>query len=80
MTGKNTLLGLISPTYTASGGDAIDAEFNPGAATIYNYKKVVGGSSADNFHAVVVVDFDPLSLRLNLGVEASCGDGSPESQ
>jgi hypothetical protein len=76
LTGKDLLLGLLSPTYSSSGADFVDAEFNPGAATIYNYKKVVSSTGQDNFHTIIAVDFDPQSLRLNLGVQAACDDGS----
>ena len=76
----DTLLGLASPIYTATGCDEIDAEFNPGAASIYNYKKVINSATQDNFHAIVALDFDPNSLRLNLSLQGACSDGSPSSQ
>jgi hypothetical protein len=79
--GKDSLLPLISsPTYSASGTDSVDVEFSPGAASIYNYKKVVSSSgSQDNFYTVVALDFDPASLRINVSVTAECADGSPTS-
>lgn len=80
LTGKDNLLGLASPIYSAMGCDVIDVEFNPGAATLYNYKKVVSTGGQDNFHTIVALDFDPASLRLGVGVTATCGDGSPTSQ
>ena len=72
-------LGTPGPTYSVAASQTVDAEFNPGAATLYNYKKVVSSdaTASDNFYTVLVVDFDPNSLRLNLGLESSCGDGAP---
>src|SRR6266511_3294842 len=66
LSGQDTLLGLESPIYSATGCDAVDVEFNPGAATLYNYKKVISSASQDNFHTILSLDFDPDSLRLNL--------------
>jgi len=75
--GINTLMPFGSPTYTGSGADSIDVEFNPGAASIYNAKKVINSASPDPFYAIVSLDFDPASLRMNIGVQSSCSDGSP---
>ena len=66
-----------SPTYTGSGSDAVDAEFNPGAATIYNYKQVTNSANSGVFYVIVQVDFDPGTLQLNVSLSASCDDGSP---
>jgi hypothetical protein len=75
--GKNVLVLFGSPTYTGSGADAVDAEFSPGAASIYNYKRVINSATQDTFYAIVQLDFDPASLRLNVSVTGSCDDGSP---
>jgi len=79
LSGTDTLLGAASPIYQVSGCDSIDVEFNPGAATLYNYKQVTNSASQDNFHVIVQLDFDPSSLRLTPGLQASCSDGSPSS-
>jgi hypothetical protein len=77
LSGTDILLGVASPLYTAGGGNETDAEFNPGAASIYNYKQVISSASQDNFHTIVTFDFDPNSLCLNLSLQGSCSDGSP---
>jgi hypothetical protein len=79
LSGQDTLLGTASPIYTATGCDFIDVEFNPGAATIHNYKQVINSATQDNFHVILVMDFDPNSLRLNLGLQSACSDGSPSA-
>ena len=77
--GTNTavLFGTPSPTYLASSSNDTDVEFYPGAASLYNYKKVNNSATPDNFYTILNLDFDPNSLRLNLSVSAACDDGSP---
>lgn len=77
LSGTDTL-NAVSPTYTASGTDSFDAEFAPGAVSIYDAKKVNNSSGAqDNFYVVVQLDFDPTSLKLTPTLTASCGLPNP---
>jgi hypothetical protein len=71
------LFGEASATYVASSANSLDIEFFPGAATIMNFKKVNNTASPDDFHVVLTLDFDPLSLKLLPSLTAACNDGSP---
>lgn len=75
---NNLLLGETSPTYAVSAGSRTDAEFVPGAASLMSHKKVSNNVSEDNFHAILVLDFDPATYQLNLKLEGSCSNGEPE--
>jgi hypothetical protein len=80
MQGQDTaaLLGG-SAKYAFTGTSGMDAEFNPGSASIMNYKKVIRDTgTADNFHAILIMDFDPSTLKLNLKIGGACDDGSPQ--
>jgi hypothetical protein len=74
MQGKDTavLLGT-SPTYGFSGSSNMDAESAAASVSILNYKKVSRSSGTDdNFHSILVIDFDPATLQLNLRIEGAC--------
>ena len=71
------LFGEASPSYVASSSNSLDVEFSPGAATLSMYKKVNNTAEPDNFHVIVNLDFDPLSLRLTPTLTTACDDGSP---
>jgi hypothetical protein len=76
--GQNALALLGTPNkYVASGAAQQDFEFAPMGLSVLQYKKVTSDGLADNFHAVLVLDFDPQNLRLELKLEAQCDDGRP---
>jgi hypothetical protein len=71
-----TLLGQIAK-YTVSAHSEKDLEFDPVGFSILQFKKVVREGANDNFHAVLVMAFDPQNLGLQLGLEAACDNGMP---
>jgi hypothetical protein len=62
--------------YSANGSAQADVTYGSPVA-IRNYYKV---NTADNFHVVTVINFDPASQYTSLTVETACGDGSPDSK
>ena len=78
LTGTDTTPLLVSPTYTAGGSNNVDVEFWPGSASLYNYHQVTSTATQDNFHVVVNLDFDPLSLKLSASLGAACSDGTTQ--
>ena len=74
MHGKDTLA-PDGPKYGFAGESEMDVEFAPGSATLMIHKKVANSRGDDDFHAMLLVAFDPASLRLDLRVEGVCGDG-----
>jgi hypothetical protein len=69
-----TLLGTTAK-YVVSGSSAQDLEFAPLSFSVLKFKKVEG--STDNFHSVLVLGFDPQTLRLELKLEGACDNGMP---
>jgi hypothetical protein len=63
--------------YTVSGSGQQDLEFAPDALSVLQFKKVVRDGASDNFHSVLMLDFDPQSLKLQLKLEAACDNGLP---
>lgn len=53
-----------------------DLEFSPGSLSLVMFKKV-SHAVADNFHAALVMAFDPQRLHLQLGLEPACDNGQP---
>jgi hypothetical protein len=78
ISGKDILRGPLSPNYSAASADLTDVEFNPGAATLYNYKKVINSAGQDNFHVIVAFSSDANSLQLTPALQVACDDGSPQ--
>jgi hypothetical protein len=72
------LFGEASATYVASSSNSLDLEFFPGPATLMNFKKVNNTASPDDFHVILTLDFDPLSLKLTPSLAVACNDGSPQ--
>lgn len=70
------LLGTANK-YIAAGAGEQDFEFAPIGLSVLQYKKVTSDGLADNFHAVLVLDFDPQNLKFDLKLEAQCDDGRP---
>jgi len=80
ISGVNTLGGLLgggAAKYAVSGSSVQDLEFSPLSFSVLRYKKVVREGTADNFHSVLVLAFDPQNLRLQLSLEPACDDGMP---
>jgi hypothetical protein len=74
----DALSSLLLPTrYSVSGASRKDYEFTPEGFSILRFKKVARDGSTDNFHAVLVLAFDPHNLGLQLGLEAACETGMP---
>lgn len=65
----------VGGMYSASGTAQADVTY-PSPLSIRNYYKV---NTADNFHVVTVINFDPASQYTSMTVETACGDGSPSS-
>lgn len=70
---ENTNVGGM---YAASGSAETDVAYAQPLA-IRNYYKV---NTADNFHVVTVVNFDPAAQYTWVTVETACGNGMPDSQ
>jgi hypothetical protein len=69
---------LTAPVkYTVSAGGQQDLEFAPDALSVLQFKKVTRDGAADNFHAVLMLDFDPQKLKLELKLEGACDNGMP---
>jgi hypothetical protein len=62
--------------YSANGSAQADVTYASPVA-IRNYYKV---NTADDFHVVTVINFDPASQYTSLTVETACGNGSPDSK
>ena len=62
--------------YKAAGGSESDVAYSA-AFSVRSYHKV---NTADMFHVVTVVNFDPASKYTGVTVETACGDGSPDSK
>ena len=78
--GTDTLLGAASPTYTVNAPSHFDAEFAAMALVVQAYKKVQSTGTADNFHVILSMSFDPKTLQLQLGLLPACDAGRPETQ
>jgi hypothetical protein len=70
---------LLAPPvkYAVAAGGHQDFEFEPGALSVLQFKKVVREGVDDNFHSVLVLDFDPNNLKLELKLEGACDNGMP---
>jgi hypothetical protein len=79
MEGVNTLASPLAPPlkYVVAADSEYDLEFDPGAFSILNFKKVNRQGVNDNFHSVLVLAFDPQKLRLELKLEGACDNGMP---
>jgi hypothetical protein len=77
MEGSDATAGLLTAPvkYTVSGFGMQDLEFVPDQLSVLQYKKVAGTS--DDFHSVLVLDFDPQNLKLDLKLEGACDNGMP---
>lgn len=78
MQGVDTAASLLG-TATKYALDAVgqrDLEFSPASLSLVMFKKV-SHAAADNFHAALVMAFDPQRLQLQLGVEPACDNGQP---
>jgi hypothetical protein len=69
------LLGGSGPIYAVDAVSHPDVEFAPDSVSLYSHKKVLG--TDDNFHAVLVLDFHPSSLQIDLRLEGACDNGLP---
>jgi hypothetical protein len=58
----------------ASGSSTSDVIYGPGPVTLLKYKKM---NTPDAFHAVFVMDFDPLTAAFSVTLQADCGAGTP---
>lgn len=77
MQGVNTSAGLLgSPKYTFDATGQRDLEFDPVALGLVMFKKVVH-PGLDDFHALLVLDFDPQNLQLKVSLEGACDNGQP---
>jgi hypothetical protein len=65
------------PKYTVSASGAQDLEFAPLAIDVLQFKKVSQVGTDDNFHSVLVLAFDPQSLKLEVKLEGACDNGMP---
>jgi hypothetical protein len=81
MEGKDTVAvpTLLTPAikYAVSGSSWQDFSFEPLALSVLQYKKVVREGADDNFHSVLVLDFDPQNLQVALKLEGACDNGMP---
>jgi hypothetical protein len=78
VSGQNTLpLGPSGPRYAAYGPGKADLEFAAASVSLLSHKKVLSEGMDTNFHAVLVLDFDPSTLKLDLKLEGSCDNGLP---
>lgn len=66
----------MSGSYATSGTGSADVAY--GAAFSQRmYHKV---NTSDDFHVVTVVNFDPATKAMTLGLETACGNGMPDSK
>lgn len=75
--GVDTLNLTSTAKYVVAGDKLYDLEFDPGAFSILGFKKVQRAGLVDNFHSVLVLAFDPQSLKLDVKLEPACDDGLP---
>lgn len=75
--GVDILQTLPATKYVAGGERQYDLEFDPGAFSILGFKKVVREGLVDNFHSVLVIAFDPATLKVDFKLEPACDDGQP---
>jgi hypothetical protein len=68
---------LSTAAYAVSGASEKDLEFDPVGFSILQFKKVQQDGVTDNFHSVLVMAFDPQSLKLDLNLEGACDNGMP---
>jgi hypothetical protein len=68
---------LSAAAYAVSGASEKDLEFDPVGFSILQFKKVQQQGVTDNFHSVLVMAFDPQSLKLDLKLEGACDNGMP---
>jgi hypothetical protein len=81
LSGTDTLVALnpLAPPvpYTVASTGQQDIEIDPWDIEILQFKKVARTGSDDNFHSILVLAFDPLNLRFQVGLEAACDNGQP---
>jgi hypothetical protein len=76
--GRNTLpLGESGPRYAVDAAGTTDMEFAAQSLSVHNYKRVFSEGMNDNFHTVLVLAFDPSTLKLDLRLEGSCDSDAP---
>ena len=62
--------------YSASGSSQSDVIYKQQPYTLRKYHKV---NTADDFHVVTVIDFDPATNGTTVTKETACGNGMPDS-
>jgi len=58
----------------ASGSSTDDVTYGPGPFTLLKYKKM---NTPDQFHAVFVMDFNPVTGEFTVTLQADCSNGLP---
>lgn len=71
-----TLLGS-GAKYVVNAAGERDVEFDPMALGLVMFKKVMRDGANDQFHSLLVLDFDPQTLQLKVSLEAACDNGQP---
>lgn len=66
----------VSGDYAATGTSLSDVAY-ASPVSIRKYYKV---NTADDFHVVTVINFDPVALTTAVTVETACGNGMPDAK
>ncbi len=66
----------VAGAYSATGSSSSDVAYSQ-QVSLRKYHKV---NTADNFHVVTVITFNPATKTPVVTVETACGDGSPDSK
>jgi hypothetical protein len=80
LAGEDTAVLLAPrPQYSAAGYSESDLELLPASFTVLSYKKVMrpAGMVDDNFHSLLVLEFDPSTLKLSVKLAGICETGAP---
>ncbi|HYC88185.1 MAG TPA: hypothetical protein VEO54_03165 [Thermoanaerobaculia bacterium] len=70
---ENTWMGGV---YKAAGSSQADVGYS-NAVTTRHYHKV---NTPDDFHVVTVINWNPSTKVMSLGLETACGNGMPDSK
>lgn len=66
----------VSGSYAAAGSSLSDVAYASPVSIRKDYKV----NTADDFHVVTVINFDPVALTTTVTVETACGNGTPDSK
>jgi hypothetical protein len=75
--GRDLLALSGGPLYSAAGASEADVKFRSGSLSILSHKKVTAEGVNDNFHAILVMVFDPSTLTIDLGLKGAYDGGQP---